>query len=87
LQQLNDLSQDIRTSSKYQENPYQIEYSLDFTSMYNAYQQYLSWVRQQEQIQRNASKKERLQQIEYQTQQKIAEYKITTDLYKARGGR
>ena len=46
-----------RTSSKYQENPYQIEYSLDFTSMYNAYQQYLSWVRQQEQIQRNASKK------------------------------
>ena len=27
-----------RTSSKYQENPYQIEYSLDFTSMYNAYQ-------------------------------------------------
>ena len=77
-----------RTSSKYQENPYQIEYSLDFTSMYNAYQQYLSWVRQQEQIQRNTSKKERLQQIEYQTQQKIAEYsKITTDLYKARGGR
>jgi hypothetical protein len=46
-----------RTSSKYQENPYQIEYSLDFTSMYNAYQQYLSWVRQQEQIQRNTSKK------------------------------
>lgn len=44
-----------RTSSKYQENPYQIEYSLDFTSMYNAYQQYLSWVRQQEQIQRNTS--------------------------------
>ena len=46
-----------RTSSKYQENPYQIEYSLDFTSMYNAYQQYLSWVRQQEQIQRNTSKR------------------------------
>lgn len=39
-------------SSQAQENPYYIEYSLDFTSMYNAYQQYLSGVRQQEQIQR-----------------------------------
>lgn len=44
-----------RTSSKYQENPYQIEYSLDFTSMYNAYQQYLFSIRQQKQVQRDAS--------------------------------
>ena len=57
LQQLNDLSQDIEQAASIKKNPYQIEYSLDFTSMYNAYQQYLSWVRQQEQIQRNTSKK------------------------------
>ncbi|MCR6570030.1 MULTISPECIES: relaxase/mobilization nuclease domain-containing protein [Acinetobacter calcoaceticus/baumannii complex] len=40
-------------SSQIKENPYYIEYSLDFTGMYNAYQQYLSGVRQQEQIQRH----------------------------------
>lgn len=40
-------------SSEVKENPYYIEYSLDFTGMYNAYQQYLSRVRQQEQVQRH----------------------------------
>ena len=42
-------------SSEVKENPYYIEYSLDFTGMYNAYQQYLSGIRQQEQIQRYTS--------------------------------
>ena len=42
-------------SSQIKENPYYIEYSLDFTGMYNAYQQYLFGVRQQEQIQRHHS--------------------------------
>ncbi|EMG2563142.1 relaxase/mobilization nuclease domain-containing protein [Acinetobacter baumannii] len=40
-------------SSQTKENPYYIEYSLDFTGMYNAYQQYLSGIRQQEQVQRH----------------------------------
>ena len=40
-------------SSQIKENPYYIEYSLDFTGMYNAYQQYLSGIRQQEQVQRH----------------------------------
>ena len=40
-------------SSQIKENPYYIEYSLDFTGMYNAYQQYLFGIRQQEQIQRH----------------------------------
>ena len=40
-------------SSQIKENPYYIEYSLNFTGMYNAYQQYLSGIRQQEQIQRH----------------------------------
>lgn len=40
-------------SSQIKENPYYIEYSLDFTGMYNAYQQYLSGVRQQDQVQRH----------------------------------
>ena len=40
-------------SSEIKENPYYIEYSLDFTGMYNAYQQYLSGIRQQEQVQRH----------------------------------
>ena len=42
-------------SSQIKENPYYIEYSLDFTGMYNAYQQYLFGIRQQEQVQRDAS--------------------------------
>ena len=40
-------------SSQIKENPYYIEYSLNFTGMYNAYQQYLSGIRQQEQVQRH----------------------------------
>ncbi|TQR58158.1 relaxase/mobilization nuclease domain-containing protein [Acinetobacter sp. RF14B] len=40
-------------SSQIKENPYYIEYSLDFTGMYNAYQQYLSGIRKQEQVQRH----------------------------------
>ena len=48
-------------SSQIKENPYYIEYSLDFTGMYNAYQQYLSGVRQQEQIQRHHSNGEQSQ--------------------------
>lgn len=40
-------------SSQIKENPYYIEYSLDFTGMYNAYQQYLSGIRQQKQVQRH----------------------------------
>lgn len=48
-------------SSQVKENPYYIEYSLDFTGMYNAYQQYLSGVRQQEQIQRHHSNGEQSQ--------------------------
>ena len=40
-------------SSQIKENPYYIEYSLDFTGMYNAYQQHLFWLRQQEQVQRH----------------------------------
>lgn len=40
-------------SSQIKENPYYIEYSLDFTGMYNAYQQYLFGIRQQEQVQRH----------------------------------
>ena len=52
-------------SSEVKENPYFIEYSLDFTGMYNAYQQYLSGIRQQEQIQRYTSdaEKSRLSEI------------------------
>ncbi len=52
-------------SSQIKENPYYIEYSLDFTGMYNAYQQYLSRVRQQEQIQQHQRDAEysRLSQI------------------------
>lgn len=52
-------------SSQIKENPYYIEYSLDFTGMYNAYQQYLSGIRQQEQIQRYTSdaEKSRLSEI------------------------
>ena len=53
LQQLNGLSQENSQSSQIKENPYYIEYSLDFTGMYNAYQQYLSGIRQQEQVQRH----------------------------------
>mgnify|MGYP006336685393 FL=1 len=41
------------SSSQIKENPYFIEYSPDFTGMYNAYQQYLSGIRQQEQVQRH----------------------------------
>jgi len=48
-------------SSQIKENPYYIEYSLDFTGMYNAYQQYLSGVRQQERIQRHHSNGEQSQ--------------------------
>ncbi|EJB8578671.1 hypothetical protein MW388_003756 [Acinetobacter baumannii] len=40
-------------SSQIKENPYYIEYSLDFTGMYNAYQQYLSGIPQQKQVQRH----------------------------------
>jgi len=40
-------------NSQTKENPYYIEYSLDFTGMYNAYQQYLSGIRQQEQVQQH----------------------------------
>lgn len=40
-------------SSQIKENSHYIEYSFDFTSMYNAYQQYLFRVRQQEQVQRH----------------------------------
>lgn len=43
----------IGTGSKDQENPFHIEYSLDFNSLYHAYQQYLSGIRQQEQVQRH----------------------------------
>ena len=49
------------SSSQIKENPYFIEYSPDFTGMYNAYQQYLSGVRQQEQIQRHHSNGEQSQ--------------------------
>ncbi|HIE0132839.1 hypothetical protein [Acinetobacter pittii] len=48
-------------SSEVKENPYYIEYSLDFTGMYNSYQQYLSGIRQQEQIQRHHSNGEQSQ--------------------------
>ena len=41
------------SSSQIKENPYFIEYSPDFTGMYNAYQQHLFWLRQQEQVQRH----------------------------------
>ena len=52
LQQLNGRARNSQ-SSQIKENPYYIEYSLDFTGMYNAYQQYLSGIRQQEQVQRH----------------------------------
>ena len=42
-------------SSQIKENPYFIEYSLDFNSLYHAYQQYLFSIRQQKQVQRDAS--------------------------------
>ena len=43
------------TGSKDQENPFHIEYSLDFNSLYHAYQQYLFSIRQQKQVQRTTS--------------------------------
>ena len=42
-------------SSEIKENPYYIEYSLDFNSLYHAYQQYLFSIRQQKQVQRTTS--------------------------------
>ena len=45
------------TGSKDQENPFHIEYSLDFNSLYHAYQQYLFSIRQQKQVQRDASER------------------------------
>lgn len=55
----------LETRGKDKENAYYIEYSLDFTSMYNAYQQYLSGIRQQKQIQRHKrdAEKSRLSEI------------------------
>ena len=53
-------------SSEVKENPYFIEYSLDFTGMYNAYQQYLSGIRQQEQIQRYTSDAEKVDYLKSQ---------------------
>jgi hypothetical protein len=52
-------------SSEAKETPYYIEYSFDFTSMYNAYQQYLFGIRQQQQIQRHKrdAEKSRLSEI------------------------
>ena len=43
------------TGSKDQKNPFHIEYSLDFNSLYHAYQQYLFSIRQQKQVQRATS--------------------------------
>lgn len=48
-------------SSEVKEKSYYIEYSLGFTGMYNAYQQYLSGIYQQEQIQRHHSDGEQSQ--------------------------
>ena len=42
-------------NSKDQENPYFIEYSLDFNSLYHAYQQHIARLYQQKQIQRTTS--------------------------------
>lgn len=58
-------------SSQIKENPYYIEYSLDFTGMYNAYQQYLSGIRQQEQIQRYRSDAEASRSLEAGRRQSI----------------
>lgn len=43
------------TGSKDQENPFHIEYSLDFNSLYHAYQQHIARLYQQKQIQRTTS--------------------------------
>ena len=43
------------TGSNDQENPYFIEYSLDFNSLYHAYQQHIARLYQQKQIQRTTS--------------------------------
>ena len=42
-------------SSQIKENPYYIEYSLDFNSLYHAYQQHIARLYQQKQIQRTTS--------------------------------
>ncbi len=44
-------------NSKDQENPYFIEYSLDFNSLYHAYQQHIARLYQQKQIQRTTSER------------------------------
>jgi hypothetical protein len=88
LQQIERLEPRNSPSSKGKENPYHVEYSLDFNSVYRSYLLYLSDIRYQKQEQRDAGKTARLQQIEAATQQKIQEYNtVVAALYKARGGR
>lgn len=55
LAKVEQLKQRDSSSSKDKENPYYIEFSFDFTRMYNAYQQHLFQLREQEQIQRHQS--------------------------------
>lgn len=55
LSQIERLEPRNSPSSQIKENPYFIEYSLDFNSLYHAYQQYLFSIRQQKQVQRDAS--------------------------------
>jgi hypothetical protein len=56
LQQIERLEPRNSPSSKGKENPYHVEYSLDFNSVYRSYQLYLSDIRQQKQEQRDAGK-------------------------------
>jgi preprotein translocase subunit SecG len=88
LQQLNDLSQDIEQAASIKKTLTRSNTALILLACTMLISSICLGYVSKSKYNEIQVKKERLQQIEYQTQQKIAEYsKITTDLYKARGGR
>ncbi len=56
LAKLNGLSQETAQAARVKKNPYHVEYSLDFNSVYRSYLLYLSDIRYQKQEQRDAGK-------------------------------
>jgi preprotein translocase subunit SecG len=88
LQQLNDLSQDIEQAASIKKTLTRSNTALILLACTMLISSICLGYVSKSKYNEIQVKKERLQQVEYQTQQKIAEYsKITTDLYKARGGR
>ena len=86
LQQLNDLSQDIEQAASIKKTLTRSNTALILLACTMLISSICLGYVSKSKYNEIQVKKERLQQIEYQTQQKIAEYsKITTDLYKARG--